>query len=149
MRKLIDNDLLTALSRLLLGGMYLYAAWYKVIEPADFARSIWYYHLVPGSLVNLMAIILPWLELVVGVALIVGVCFRGAALWNLLLLLVFIAALSSTIARGISIDCGCFKAAQQATNSAWQALIFDLVALVPALHLMITRSRRWMLSGAA
>lgn len=148
MRKLIDNDWLTLLSRLLIGGMYIYAAWYKIIEPADYARSIWYYHLVPGKLINLMAIILPWLEMLIGVALIVGIFYRGAALWSALLLLVFIAALTSTIARGLSIDCGCFKAAQQATHSAWNSLIFDLVALIPALHLLVSRSRRWMIAKA-
>jgi len=72
MRKVIDNDYLTILSRLLIGGMYIIASYYKIVEPASFAKSIWQYHLVPGSLINLMAVILPWLELLVGVAIIIG-----------------------------------------------------------------------------
>ncbi len=145
MRQLMDNDYLTMLSRLLIGGMYIAASFYKIIEPATFAKSIWQYHLVPGSLINLMALVLPWLELVIGVALIVGLTYRGAIWWANLLLVVFIVALASTIMRGIDIDCGCFKAGQSATAPAWNSLWFDLVAMVFALQLIFSRSRRWML----
>lgn len=145
MRKLIDNDYLTLVSRLVIGGMFVYAAFYKVIEPAAFAKSIWFYHLVPGKWINLIAIVLPWLEVVCGIAVIIGFWHRGAALWSNIMLIVFIAALASTIARGISIDCGCFRAAQSATSSAWNSLIFDLVALVFGVQLLASRSRRWML----
>jgi uncharacterized membrane protein YphA (DoxX/SURF4 family) len=145
MRKLIDNDYLTLLARLLVGGMFVYASFYKIIDPGAFAKSIWYYHLVPGKWINLMAIVLPWLEIVCGLALIVGFWHRGAALWSNIMLLVFIAALSSTIVRGISIDCGCFRAAQSATHSAWNSLGFDVVALLFGLQLLVSRSRRWMI----
>lgn len=145
MRRLIDNDYLTMLSRLLIGGMLIYASYYKIIEPTSFAKSIWYYHLVPGKLINLMALIVPWLELVCGLGLILGIFYRGAKLWTTLLMLVFIAALSSTIARGLDIDCGCFKASKGATGSAWQSLIFDLVAMLFVIQMLASRSRRWLL----
>lgn len=148
MRKLIDHDLLTLVSRLLIGGMYIYASFYKVIEPGSFAKSIWYYHLVPGSMINLMAIVLPWLELVVGIALIVGVAYRGAVLWANLMLVVFIVALVTTIARGIDIDCGCFRAAASGTHSAWLAMLFDVGAMFLGAQLWLSRSKRWMLSRA-
>ena len=147
MRKIIDNDLLTMLSRLIIGGMFLYAAYYKVIDPGAFAKSIWFYHLVPGKLINLMALVLPWLEVFCGLGLIVGIFYRGAALWSNIMMVMFIVALSSTIWRGISIDCGCFKAAATGTHSAWSALLFDIGAMVFSVHLMVSRSRRWMLSS--
>lgn len=145
MRKIIDDDRLTLLSRLLIGGMFIYASFYKIIEPGAFAKSIWFYHLVPGNVINLMAIILPWVELVVGLAVIAGIFYRGAVLWTNLMLIFFIIALATTIARGISIDCGCFKAAASGTHSAWQATIFDVVAMVFAVQLWVSRSTRWML----
>lgn len=145
-RKIIDNDLLTLLSRLLIAGMFIYAAFYKIIEPGSFAKSIWYYHLVPGNLINLMALVLPWLELLAGLALIVGVCYRGAVLWANLMMVVFIVALTTTISRGINIDCGCFKAAATGTHSAWNALLFDLAAMIFCIQLWMSRSRRWMCS---
>ena len=69
MRKLIDNDFLTLASRLFIGIVLIYASYYKIIDPGSFAKSIWYYHMVPGALINLMALVLAWLELIVGVAL--------------------------------------------------------------------------------
>ena len=145
MRRIIDNDYLTLLSRLAIGGMYIVASYYKIVEPASFAKSIWQYHMVPGELINLMALTLPWVELIVGVAIIIGWTYRGAVLWANLLLVIFIAALASTIARGIDIDCGCFKAGQTATGPAWNSLWFDVVAILFSLELWVSKSVRWRL----
>lgn len=145
MRKLIDNDYLTMCSRLLVGGLFIYASYYKIIEPGSFAKSIWFYHLVPGSLINLMALILPWVEFIAGIFLILGVMYRGAALWMNVLLVVFIVALATTIARGIDIDCGCFKEAKSATESAWSSIARNFVLLVFSLQAYFSRSQRWKL----
>ncbi len=147
MRRLIDNDFLTVLSRLVIGGMFIYASFYKIVDPGEFAKSIWFYHLVPGKLINLLALILPWLELLAGIGLILGALYRGAVVWVNVMMIVFIIALASTIFRGISIDCGCFKAAQAATHSAWKSLLFDLGAMFLAIQLLMSRSRRWFLSS--
>ena len=147
-RRLIDNDLLTIISRLFVGGAFIYASLYKVIDPAAFAKSIWYYHMVPGALINLMALILPWLELLCGLGLILGIAYRGSALLINLMVLVFIFALSSAIARDINIDCGCFKAAEASSESAVRSLIFDLLMLLFSLQVMASRSRRWMLGNS-
>lgn len=143
--RLIHNDYLTMLSRLVIGIMLIYASYYKVIEPASFAKSIWYYHMVPGSLINLMALILPWLELICGLGLILGLFYDGAKVWATLMMVMFIIALSSTIVRGIDIDCGCFKASQGATGSAWKSLVFDLVAMVFVIQMLLSKSRRWLI----
>ena len=148
MRKLIDHDFVSLISRLLVGGMFIYASFYKIIEPGAFAKSIWYYHLVPGYVINLMAIVLPWVELLAGLALIAGVYYRGAVLWANLMLVIFIVALATTIARGINIDCGCFRAAASGTHSAWLALLFDVVAILFSIQLWLSKSRRWMIGRA-
>lgn len=144
MRRVIDNDLLTMAARLFVGLTFIYASYYKIIDPGAFAKSIWYYHLVPGSMINLMALVLPWLELFCGVAVIVGTTYRGSVLLLNLMTVVFIVALASTIARGINIDCGCFQAAKASSASAWRALGFDLVLWPMVLLLWFSRSRRWM-----
>ena len=144
MRRIIDNDHLTMAARLVVGVIFVYASVYKIIEPGSFAKSIWFYHLVPGSLINLIALVLPWVELLAGLGLIFGVLYRGAALWVNAMTVVFIAALTSAVARGLNIDCGCFEAAEDATGSAWQSLIFDWGLLVLTLQLWFSRSRRWM-----
>lgn len=148
MRRIIDNDYLTLLARVAIGGMYLFASYDKIIHPALFAKSIWQYHLVPGSLINLIALGLPWLELVIGVALIVGISYRGAVHWANLLLVMFMIALASTIFRGIDIACGCFKAGQTATGPAWNALWFDVGVMVLAVQLCLSKSKRWMFQSS-
>ena len=148
MRKLLDNDLLTAVSRLFIGLVFIIASYYKILDPASFAKSIWFYHLLPGNLINLVALVLPWLELLAGLALILGVFYRGAVFWVNAMLLVFVAALAYSIVMGLDIDCGCFKAAQSATGSAWSALLWDIVYLVFAVQLIFSRSRRWLLRPA-
>jgi uncharacterized membrane protein YphA (DoxX/SURF4 family) len=148
LRKLLDNDLLTLVSRLFIGCVFVYASYYKIVEPLSFAKSIWFYHLLPGSLINITALVLPWLEFLAGMALIAGVFYRGGVFWVNLMLLVFIAALSYSIVMGLDIDCGCFKAAQSATGSAWAALTWDILYLVFAAQLLFSRSRRWQLQKA-
>lgn len=143
---MINNDILTLIVRIGVGVTFIYASFYKIIEPGDFARSIWYYHMVPGNLINLMALILPWVELICGFCLILGIFYRGTIILVNLMTLMFIVALISAILRGINIDCGCFKAAQVSSESALRALWFDLVLLVFTVQLFFSRSRKWMLS---
>ncbi len=146
MRRIIDNDVLTLLVRLAIGGIFIYASAYKILDPGSFARSIWYYHMVPGSLINLMALILPWLEFLCGLTLILGIWYRGSVVLINLLTIIFIAALATAVARGISIDCGCFKAARATNSSAIDALWRDIVMVVFTLQLLFSRSKRWMLA---
>ncbi len=145
MRSIIHNDFITMLSRIIMGAIFIYASFYKILEPALFAKSIWYYHLIPGLLINILALVLPWLELVVGLALIGGVYYRGAVLWVNIMMVVFIIALSSTIIRGIDVDCGCFKAGGSATGSATESLLLDFGMFALTLQLLVSKSKRWML----
>lgn len=145
MRRIIDNDYLTMLVRLVVGITFIYASYYKIIEPGDFAKSIWYYHLTPGSLINLIAIILPWVEFLCGLALIFGVGYRGALWLVTVMTVVFVLAIASAIARGLDLDCGCFKAAKSSSSSTWQSLLFDLGLLILLVQLYFSRSKRWLL----
>jgi uncharacterized membrane protein YphA (DoxX/SURF4 family) len=96
------------LSRLFLGGIFVYASYDKIIHPVPFAEIVHNYQILPDVLVNLVSLFLPWLELMVGLALILGIWLPGAILMSNLLLLVFFSALLFNMARGLDIDCGCF-----------------------------------------
>jgi putative oxidoreductase len=145
MRKLINNDWLTLFFRLALGGVFIYASIYKIMDPSSFALSIWYYHMVPGNMINMMALILPWLELLCGLALIAGILYRGAIFWTTIMLVIFLAALTSAISRGLSIDCGCFKQGGEGTSAAWRSLLLDVGLFIGVVQLWLSRSTRWML----
>ena len=146
-RRVIDNDLLTVIARVAVGATFIVASVYKIRDPGSFAKSIWYYHLVPGDLINLMALILPWVELLCGLALIMGLFYHGAVVLVNVMTVTFIIALCATIVKGIDIDCGCFKAGHAATKAAWEALVFDLVLVLFTLQLLFSRSKRWLLSS--
>ena len=97
------------ISRLILGGVFVYASFDKILHPHEFAEVVYNYQILPDALVNLTAILLPWLELSAGVFLILGLFLRGALFTCNVLLAVFLVALASNLARGLDIDCGCFS----------------------------------------
>ena len=80
----------------------------KLLDSPAFAHMIYNYKLAPGWAINALAITLPWVELLAGLALILGVWKREAAALIGLMLLAFIAAVGINLARGHAIDCGCF-----------------------------------------
>jgi uncharacterized membrane protein YphA (DoxX/SURF4 family) len=103
------------MSRLLLGGLFVYASFDKILHPAAFAEAVYNYQILPDALLNLTAILLPWLELSTGLFLISGLWLRGAVFTCNALLALFFAALAFNFARGLDIDCGCFAASAGAS----------------------------------
>ncbi len=91
-----------------LGAIFVYAAWPKLVDPPTFAKNVHAYDLLPDFLINLQAIALPGVELVVGLALIVGIWRRAAALLCGLMLLQFMAAIGMALANGNPVNCSCF-----------------------------------------
>lgn len=95
--------------RLTLGLVFIYAAWAKLTEPwALYALAISSYQVLPLWAVEVVARTLPWLELVVGLGLIVGIWLRLSATVTSLLLIVFFALMVRAFAKGMEISCGCF-----------------------------------------
>ena len=99
---------LTVRVQIALGAIFVAAALPKIADPPAFAHMIYNYRMLPGAAVNAVALLLPWIELLAGIALILGVWRREAAAVAGLLLLVFIAAIAFNLARGHAVDCGCF-----------------------------------------
>lgn len=88
--------------------MFVIAAIPKIADPPAFAHMIYNYRLLPGPAINALALVMPWIEMLVGVALILGVWKREAAIVAGILLLVFLVAIGVNLARGHAVDCGCF-----------------------------------------
>jgi uncharacterized membrane protein YphA (DoxX/SURF4 family) len=147
MRKVLSNDYLTLLCRIIFGAIFIYASLDKIAEPGQFARIVYNYHLVPGSLVNIFALILPVSELIAGLCLISGTLYDGARNYLLLLMPVFIIAISINLFRGIDLECGCFTVSSKAKSHGLQLIIRDIIYLIPGLVLLFSRSRRWMVDN--
>jgi uncharacterized membrane protein YphA (DoxX/SURF4 family) len=110
MRKLNDRfqPVVTLVARLILGGVLLAAGGLKVFKPTDSANAVAAYKLMPTEIAHLIGYALPWLEVAIGLLLIVGFMVRPAAVLSGLIMIVFIGAIASVWARGMLIDCGCF-----------------------------------------
>jgi uncharacterized membrane protein YphA (DoxX/SURF4 family) len=96
------------LLRLVVGGVWIFAAALKLPDPAQSVAAVRAYQLLPSSIVPTVGQLLPVIEVVVGVMLVVGLLTRGAAVISSLLFVAFIVGIASVWARGINIDCGCF-----------------------------------------
>jgi len=119
--------------RLLLGGLFVAAGALKALDPAAFANDVARYGLLPDALVNIVALALPWIELVAGGLLVMDVWRRESAAVIAALNAVFLVAVSVALARGLEV-CGCFGASVARKASGW-TLVEDVVFLVSAIWL--------------
>lgn len=95
-------------ARLLLAGVFLAAGGLKVVDPQSSISAVQAYELLPTGAAVLVGWALPFVEIVLGLLLAVGVFTRVLAVASAVLLALFIAGVLSAAARGLSIDCGCF-----------------------------------------
>jgi uncharacterized membrane protein YphA (DoxX/SURF4 family) len=95
-------------ARLVVGGVWIVAGVLKLPDPAGSVRAVRAYDLLPEPIVPVIGHLLPVVEVVLGAALVLGLFTRAAALVSAVQLLLFMGAIASAWARGISIECGCF-----------------------------------------
>lgn len=124
-------------ARLYLGVVFLMACVHKIAHPDVFALDIAAYDFLPTALVNAFALTLPWVELAVGLMLVVGFRVRAAALLVAVMMLAFIIALASALARNLDLSCGCFAPGVGEADpiSGW-TLVRDTTWLVLALYVL-------------
>lgn len=136
-QKLKMEGLIALCARLILGIVFIYASIDKISHPEAFAEAVYNYQILPGFLINLTAIVLPWLELILGLFLIIGLFREGSACIVTGLLVIFFGAMVFNLARGLDIHCGCFSTSTEGTNKAPMAwyVFRDGLFLIPALYL--------------
>lgn len=125
--------------RLIVGGVFIFASLHKISSPPAFARIIYGYKIFPGFLINLSAIVLPWVELFAGLFLVLGIFQRGACLIINSLLLIFALAISFNVARGLEFDCGCFSFSSGEGGSPGEIIIRDILMLAAGLWLFFSK----------
>ncbi len=124
------------LLRLVLGGIFIYASLDKILHPAAFAEILYNYQILPGEIINLTAIILPWLELTIGTLLVTGKFIPGSVAICNLMLAGFWASLIFNMVRGLDINCGCFSAQSPGHSSVFLYLFRDTTFLVMGITLL-------------
>jgi uncharacterized membrane protein YphA (DoxX/SURF4 family) len=101
-------DAVGTVARLGLAAVWLTSGVLKAIDPDQTYVAVRAYDVLPEPAVEIVAALLPWVEIAFGVLLVVGVGTRLVAVLSLALLVVFMAGVVQAWARGLSIDCGCF-----------------------------------------
>ena len=129
---------LSILFRLIIGFVFIYAAIDKIIDPYTFAADIRNYQIIPEMFSNILALILPWMELLCGLFLLLGVCTRSSALLIASMLIVFIVALSLAMIRGLNIDCGCYHTMGSTTKVGFKKLLEDIFYVAMIAYLFFT-----------
>ena len=108
MVKILSNKYFLLLLRLLLALIFIFAAIEKIAIPENFSASISNYKLLPVELIHILAIIIPWIELISGILLLLGISVKENSTIIIFLLIVFTSAIIISLFRGLNIDCGCF-----------------------------------------
>ncbi|WP_211323234.1 MauE/DoxX family redox-associated membrane protein [Amycolatopsis palatopharyngis] len=101
-------DVAGLLIRLGLAAVWLVSGWLKLTDPGQTYLAVQAYEVLPESVIGVVATAMPLLELVLGLLLLAGGLTRLTAVASAAVLLVFIAAVIQSWARGLTIDCGCF-----------------------------------------
>jgi uncharacterized membrane protein YphA (DoxX/SURF4 family) len=143
--KWLTHPWLTVRVQIALGVIFVVAALPKIVDPPSFAHMIYNYKIMPWALINPMALIMPWIELLSGLALILGIWKGTARTIIAAMLLVFIFAISFNLMRGNPIDCGCFdvSAANKTTEERFADMRF---VILRDIGMLLMAGQLWLAS---
>ncbi|MCX6153953.1 MAG: DoxX family membrane protein [Candidatus Kapabacteria bacterium] len=132
--KILYNPYLQLIARLAIGVLFIFAAIGKIAEPAQFAKEISNYRLVWEPLLNIIALIMPWIELIIGLFILVGFRLRSSSALASILLMIFIVAVGLAMIQGLSINCGCF-AKNMAETVGWKKIAENTLSILVCFYI--------------
>lgn len=144
------RDWIGLAARLVTGGVWIVAGLIKLPDPAGSVRAVRAYDLLPESVVPTVGLVLPLLEVVVGLCLVLGLLTRTMAVVSALLFVAFIIGIASAWARGLEIDCGCFGGGGQLEGASAKypgEIARDVGLLLASLWLVVRPRSRWSLDA--
>jgi uncharacterized membrane protein YphA (DoxX/SURF4 family) len=106
--RLVHHPRVVRVSQIAIGVIFVWAGLAKIGDPRSFAEQVHNFRMVPVALENLVAITLPWVELVAGLALLTRARARAGAVIASVLMAAFTVGVAIALARGLDIECGCF-----------------------------------------
>jgi uncharacterized membrane protein YphA (DoxX/SURF4 family) len=125
----LSHPSFVALLRIALGVVFIAASLDKIMNPQNFATNITNYGLLPYQWINLAAIILPWIEIITGSLLVMGIWTGANALLASGMLVVFSIAILQALFRNLDISCGCFSTDPGAHKMTRWTFFWDLIWL--------------------
>ena len=146
-RAQLTKDVFSIAARLLLAITFIWACIHKIAMPYDFALQVATYQILPLSLINLQAIVLPWVELLVSAALIVGFWTRPAALVTCGMNVMFIVAIALALSADLHLQCGCFASSEAGEEMNASLIVRDMGLLIAGVFLVYVRPDRLTLDN--
>lgn len=147
MKDLLSNPYLSLLTRAFLGSFFIVISIDKISDPLAFAQSVGNYKLLPLPAILVIATVLPWLELLSGLAILFGVVQRGSSLLLCLMLGVFTLAVVSALLRGLDISCGCFTQDPSAGKIGWMKVAENGSLFLLSLFLLFSKPGKFTLES--
>ena len=102
------SKIINHIIRIFMGLVFIYASYSKILDPISFSQNIHNFGITPLFIENIIALVLPWIELFIGLGLIFKVKYDASLDISIILMIIFIVLISQAYFRGKSIDCGCF-----------------------------------------
>jgi uncharacterized membrane protein YphA (DoxX/SURF4 family) len=122
--------------RLLVGGVFIWAGILKIIDPREFAENIANYRVVSRDISFFLALVLPWLEVLCGVFVIIGIFRSASSLLLCGMLGVFLVLITVTLFRGLDVDCGCFGSLGRHVD--FRLLVTDIGLLYMSFNIFVS-----------
>ena len=119
-----------------MGLVFIIAAYPKILDPNAFSSNIHNYGVTPLYIENLIALILPWIELFIGISLIVKYKYESSLDICIYLMIGFTILISQAYIRGLSIDCGCFLGSDTESDSKRFWMLIDIIRDIVFLALL-------------
>ncbi|HUX28259.1 MAG TPA: MauE/DoxX family redox-associated membrane protein [Terracidiphilus sp.] len=125
------------------GFIFLAASWHKLVFPYEFLSGVYAYEIVGPGLGAYVVVFLPWIELIVGLSLLVGLFPQGALAIASGCCFAFVFVQASALSRGLSISCGCFGGTPSpVTYATLLRTVFLLCGSVGCLVVAIRKAHR-------
>ena len=147
MREWYRNSYLELACRWIVGCVFVYASFHKIADPAVFAKSVYSYGLFPPISINIIAICVPYVELLTGLFLLFGVYPRGAIFILNGLLVIFVTLITINFIRGHQFDCGCFNSGETPDIPTKWLLLRDVIYLVFGIFVYTFKGKRVLCLG--
>jgi uncharacterized membrane protein YphA (DoxX/SURF4 family) len=130
------------LCRIIVGIVFIWASFDKILDPERFAEIIKNYRILPAFIINPFALLLPWVEMLCGIFLAAGFMIKGSAIIINSMMITFITAFLTTVFRGIDISCGCFSLSANTPTTIFVYLLRDVPLLFAGMWILYYKIRQ-------
>ena len=145
----LNNRYLTLFCRVVLAGIFLLSSIGKLVDLERYSvDAVYNFGILPVEPVNIarfFGLVMPFIELLVGLGLLFGVLTRLSSLGASLMSLAFFISKAIVLSQGRTIECGCFGAVVDTLASV--TIYMDVPMMVFGLIVMFSTNRHWLAIG--